>query len=137
MSQSQSPAQHASFISPQLVKEKKRDEWLALFADDAVVQDPVGPSLFDPSGQGHRGKTAIASFYDNIISAGGDFDFTIHASYPCGDECANVWVGRMTAANGQVSETPMVTVYKVNGEGKILSLRAFWDFSKLAQSMGG
>ena len=51
-----SPAQKASFVSPQLVKERKRDEWLALFADDAVVEDPVGPSLFDPTGKGHRGK---------------------------------------------------------------------------------
>lgn len=131
MNAAQTPAQKASFISPQLVKEKKRDEWLALFAEDGVVQDPVGPSLFDPSGQGHRGKAAIARFYDNIISAGGDFDFTIHASYPCGDECANVWVGRMTSPDGTVNETPMVTIYKVNSDGKILSLRAFWDSSRL------
>jgi hypothetical protein len=29
----------------------------------------------------------------------------------------------------------MVTIYKVNEEGKILSLRAFWDFSKLAEAI--
>lgn len=126
-----SPAQKASFISPQLVKERKRDEWLALFADDAVVEDPVGPSLFDPTGKGHRGKTAIGRFYDTIIAVGGTFDFTMQASYPCGDECANVWVGRMTGADGKVTETPMVTIYKVNSEGRIVSLRAFWDSSRL------
>ena len=32
-----------------------RAAWLALFADDAVVEDPVGPSAFDPEGHGHRG----------------------------------------------------------------------------------
>jgi hypothetical protein len=122
------PAQRASFISPQMVKERRREDWLALFADDGVVQDPVGVSPFDPTGQGHRGKEAIGRFYDNVIVAGGgSFDFEVHASYPCGDECANVWVGRSGG-----SETPMVTIYKVNAEGKILSLRAFWDFSKLA-----
>ena len=131
MMEAKTPAQRASFVSPQLVKERRREEWLALFADDAVVQDPVGPSPFDPAGKGHQGKEAIARFYDNIIAAGGNFDFTIQASYPCGDECANVWVGRMTSADGTVSETPMVAIYKVNGEGKILSLRAFWDFSRL------
>ena len=126
-----SPAQKASFVSPQLVKERKRDEWLALFADDAVVEDPVGPSLFDPTGKGHRGKAAIGRFYDTIIAVGGTFDFTMQASYPCGDECANVWVGRMTGADGKGTETPMVTIYKVNSEGRIVSLRAFWDSSRL------
>ena len=43
--------------------------WLALFADDAVVEDPVGPSAFDPEGTGHRGPEAIAAFYDNVIGA--------------------------------------------------------------------
>ena len=32
-----------------------REAWLALFSDDAVVEDPVGPSMFDPEGTGHRG----------------------------------------------------------------------------------
>ena len=33
-----------------LTEAKDRDGWLGLFADDAVVQDPVGPSMFDPEG---------------------------------------------------------------------------------------
>src|SRR6516225_11594410 len=51
-----------------------RDGWLALFADDALVQDPIGPSPFDPEGKGHRGIDAIAAFYDTVIapSAGRD-----------------------------------------------------------------
>ena len=32
-----------------------REGWLALFDDDAVVEDPIGPSDFDPEGNGHRG----------------------------------------------------------------------------------
>ncbi|MBS0323616.1 MAG: nuclear transport factor 2 family protein [Proteobacteria bacterium] len=133
--EARTPAQKASFVSPQMVKERRRDDWLALFADDAVVQDPVGPSPFNPDGLGHRGKEAIGRFYDNIITAGGSFDFEIFQSYPCGDECANVWVGRSTRPDGTVSETPMVTIYKVNAEGKILSLRAFWDARRLFGTM--
>lgn len=136
MMEAKTPAQLASFISPQMVKEGRRDDWLALFAEDCVVQDPVGQSLFNPDGLGHRGKAAVAAFYDNIITAGGSrFDYEIHASYPCGDECANVWVGRTTMPDGTVSETPMVTLYKVDADGKILSLRAFWDFSRLMAAM--
>lgn len=134
MLESNHPAQKASFTSPQLVKEKRKAEWLALFADNAVIQDPVGPSPLDPSGQGHRGKEAISKFWDMVI-AGGNFDFTIQNSYPCGDECANVWVGINAMTNDIRFETPMVTIYKVDSAGKILSLRAFWDFEKVAADL--
>jgi hypothetical protein len=35
-------AQEASFKSRDFSLSKNRDGWLGLFADDAVVQDPVG-----------------------------------------------------------------------------------------------
>ena len=130
MLKSDHPAQQASYASIDRVQNKDKAGWLALFADDAVVQDPVGKSPLDPSGLGHRGKEAIGKFWDMII-AGGDFDYTIHQSFPCGDECANWWVGINTPPDGQRFETPMITIYKVNAEGKLLSLRAFWDSSKL------
>ena len=38
-----------------------KEAWLANFADDAIVEDPIGPSHFDPEGKGHRGKEAIAT----------------------------------------------------------------------------
>lgn len=133
MLQPQHPAQWASFRSPQLVKEKNKAAWLDLFDDTAVIQDPVGPSPLDPDGRGHQGKEAISRFWDMVIE-GGNFDFTVHQSYPCGDECANVWVG-INQIQGIRFETPMVTVYKVNDKGKILSLRAFWDFQKVAKDL--
>ncbi len=37
------------------VEAKDRQAWLGLFAPDAVVADPIGPSPLDPAGLGHRG----------------------------------------------------------------------------------
>jgi len=68
------------------VEAHDREAWLALFADDAVVEDPVGPSLFDPEGAGHRGPEAIASFYDTVIAANESIRFDIRQSFLCGDE---------------------------------------------------
>ena len=134
------PAQRASFISPTRVKEKNKAAWLALFADDAVIQDPVGVSPLDPTGLGHKGKEAIGQFWDMVI-AQGSFDFEMQASYPCADECANVWIGKKTMTDGITMHVPMVTIYKVNAEGKIVSLRAFWDWQKamgdLQKVLGG
>lgn len=127
-------AQKLSFRSLERVRAHDREGWLDLFADDAVVEDPVGVSPFDPTGRGHRGKAAIGAFYDNIVAHAGDMAYTIHASYPCGEECANVWTARFSQPDGTVSESPMVTVYKSNAEGKLVSLRAFWDVSRFEQA---
>ena len=67
---SEHPARRAGQNSMRNVKAKDKTAWLALFADDAVIEDPVGVSPLDPSGQGHRGKAAIARFWDTVIAPG-------------------------------------------------------------------
>jgi steroid delta-isomerase len=106
-----------------------RDGWLSLFADDAVVQDPIGPSPFDPEGTGHCGPAAIAAFYDNVIAPSERITFEIERSYLCGDEVADVGVIRTVLAGGrQVAVVRGVYTYRSNGEGKLAALRAFWEF---------
>src|SRR4026208_1644640 len=64
------PARMAGLNSVRNVKAKAKAPWLALCAEDAVIEDPVGVSPLDPSGQGHRGKEAIARFWDTVIAPG-------------------------------------------------------------------
>ena len=61
-------AQDLAHASLALTKAGDRDGWLALFAEDGVVEDPVGVSPLDPTGLGRRGKAAIAKFWDDVIS---------------------------------------------------------------------
>ncbi len=119
-----------------LTETRDRDGWLALFADDAVVEDPVGPSMFDPEAKGHRGKEAITAFYDNVISTSEKIEFTIRDSYECGSEVANVGQIRITLPSNQVGIVPIVNIYKVNDAGKLVSLRSFWEADKLSFSPG-
>ena len=49
------PARRASRQSMAAVAAGSKDQWLALFAPNAVVEDPVGPSMLDPSAKGHHG----------------------------------------------------------------------------------
>jgi steroid Delta-isomerase len=115
---------------------KDREAWLALFADDAVVEDPVGPSMFDPEGKGQRGKAAITAFYDNVISQSESLKFTIRQTIECGDEVANIGEIRITLPGNQVGVVPIANIYKVNAEGKLVSLRSFWEQDKLSFSEG-
>jgi steroid Delta-isomerase len=109
------------------VEARDRQGWLALFAEDAVVEDPIGPSAFDPEGQGHRGLEAIAAFYDNVIAANESIAFTIRQSILCGDEAANVGVIRIAFAGGGAVEVDGVYIYRRSPDDRIASLRAFWE----------
>lgn len=109
-----------------------REGWLALFADDAVVADPIGPSPFDPEGKGHQGLAAIANFYDTVIATSEGITFEITESYLCGDEVADVGVIRTTLAGGtHQAVVHGVYTYRSNGAGKLAALRAYWEFDAL------
>jgi ketosteroid isomerase-like protein len=129
MAQGITPARERARRSQAAVAVKDRDAWLSLFASDAVVQDPIGPSPLDPQGAGHRGRDAIAAFYDNVIAPPEGITFEIERSYQCGDEVADVGVIRTTLAGGQhVAVVRGVYTYRSNGAGQLAALRAFWEF---------
>jgi steroid Delta-isomerase len=114
------------------VKVKDRAEWLSLWAPDAVIQDPIGPSPFDPAGHGHRGLDAIAAFYDNVIAPNELITFEIEHSYLCGNEVADVGLIRTVLPGGShVAVVNGVYTYRCNDEGKLTALRAFWEFDSV------
>ncbi len=124
----------ASRLSGQYVEQGNKEAWLGLFSEEAIVQDPVGKSPLDPSGEGHHGKVAIAGFWDLII-APGQIEFTIMSSFPAGDECANV-VRLVNTLPGDITmQMEMVVVYKADDAGKISSLKAYWDFDTVQEQM--
>lgn len=107
-----------------------REAWLGLFAEDAVVEDPVGASPLDPEGRGRRGPAEIAAFWDDVISTG-QVRFAIRESYACGDECANVGRITTTMADGSRSLVDGVYTYRVDDDGRLVALRAFWEFDAM------
>jgi ketosteroid isomerase-like protein len=114
------------------VHARDREGWLDLFAEDAVVEDPIGPSPFDPEGKGHHGREAIAAFYDAVIAPSESITFDISESYLCGDEVADVGIIRTTLAGGtHQAVVHGVYTYRCNGAGKLAALRAFWEFDAL------
>lgn len=122
------PARKAGLLSQQYVAAGERDRWLELFAEDAVVQDPIGISPLDPIGKGQVGKSAITAFYDNAI-AKGDVSFDFPRSYACGNECA--FIGTVHMKFGDVEgASEGVFVYRVDEEGKIVSMRAYWEHER-------
>jgi steroid delta-isomerase len=129
------PARLASQRSMAAVETGDRDGWLALFADDAVVEDPIGVSPLDPTGEGRHGKDAIAAFYDTVVAAN-PVGFEITASYAAGDEVANVGTITTTFPDGARAIVDGVYTYRVDGNGLITALRAYWEFDAMRFEVG-
>ncbi len=126
------PARDASLRSMQAVEAGDRSAWLALFAEDAVVEDPIGPSPFDPEGDGHRGREAIAAFYDAVIAPNDSLRFTIERSHAAGSEVANVGTISTTLPDGGGTvHTDLVATYRIDDQGRVVALRAYWSVDEL------
>lgn len=116
------------------VHARDRDAWLDLFAEDAVVEDPIGPSPFNPEGKGRRGREEIADFYDTVIGPSEAIDFEINQSYLCGGgyEVADVGIIRTTLAGGtHQAVVHLVMTYRTTSDNKIAALRAYWELDAL------
>lgn len=116
----------------------RKDEWLALFAPDAVVEDPVGPSPLDPGGNGHHGLDEIEQFWDRNFGAVSRFHFRIRESFSNGPCCANVatitmWLGR----SGATVTVDCVVVYTVDDHGRITSIRGYWEPDRAMATLSG
>ena len=129
MSESEHPARRAGLLSQKYISEGNRDAWLDLWADEGFIADPVGPSPLDPKGEGHRGKASVAAFYDNVISRV-QVSFDYPRSYAAGQECAFIGTVYSRMPDGTERGSEGVFVYHVNDDGKLLSLRAFWEFER-------
>jgi hypothetical protein len=124
------PAVIVSELSAKFATAKDKDSWLGLFADDAFLADPVGKSMLDPEGNGHRGKAAIARFWDNVI---GRANTTLVASQriACDNTCVAVLKATNDLGGGLKTVIDMVGLYEVDENGKLKSLKVYWDFPKL------
>ena len=125
------PAHAAGRRSREAVLARDKAAWLEVFADDAIVEDPVGPSAFDPEGKGHRGRDAISAFWDMAIANTDNIEFNFRDTYECGNEEANVGCIIITMGGYRVTAEGVFT-YKVNDAGEMVALRAYWEMDRAA-----
>lgn len=99
-----------------------REGWLALFADDATVEDPVGSEV-------RRGKEAIGAFWDETHALADRVEL-VPSSYVkvAGTEAAFAMDARMEMG-GTTNGMSIIDVMVFDDEGRITSQRAFWDIA--------
>jgi steroid Delta-isomerase len=128
----QSPALAASQSSWRCVQAHDREGWLALMADDVVIEDPIGKSITNPDGTGVRGKDAVAGFYDTNIAAN-QLTITCEETFPSSDpaEIAHILVLGSKFDNGITSSVRGVFTYRLNDAGQIANMRGYWNLEAM------
>lgn len=127
------PAMAASQASWRCVQSHDREGWLALMADDVVIEDPIGESVTNPDGRGVRGKAAVAAFYDTNIAVN-NLTVTCEETFPSSSpsEIAHILVLRSRFEGGFTSAVRGVFCYRVDDEGKIANMRGYWNLEGMA-----
>lgn len=124
-------AVEANKKSVKYASEGNKEAWLALYAEDAMVADPVGVSPMDPSGKGHQGIAAIEQFWDTVIGPS-NIEIRVDKRWTSGDYCCCVaQVARNDLGDGKYTDCDMLAVYEVNEQGLITRMQAHWDFDEL------
>jgi steroid delta-isomerase len=101
-----------------------REGWLALFTDDAVLEDPVGSHLAE-------GKDAVAAFWDKMHRQESHATVKpVLAPAVCGNEAA--WAFEVHVDVGGVPTVISIIDHGTfTDDGRIRHIRAFWDPSTI------
>ena len=101
-----------------------RDAWVALFADDATVEDPVGSPV-------HQGKDAIGTFFDSAHSLADSIELrSLDITAIVGNEAAFAMEIRPNIG-GTMFVLEAIDVMTFADDGRITSQRAFWQQEKM------
>ena len=107
-------AVEANKKSVKYASEGNKEAWLALYAEDALVADPV-----------------IEQFWDTVIGPS-NIQIRVEKRWISGDYCCCVaQVARNDLGDGKYADCDMLAVYEVNEEGLITRMQAHWDFDQL------
>lgn len=132
------PALAASHASWKAVQSHDRAGWLALMADDVVIEDPIGQAITNPTGEGVRGRAAVEEFYDTNIAVNNltiECEETFPSSSP--QEVAHLMTLTSRFEDGLVSVVRGVFCYRVNDEGLLTNLRGYWNMDAMTFSNEG
>jgi steroid delta-isomerase len=96
--------------------------WLALWAEDAVLEDPVGVDTY-------RGRNALATIFWGLIEELSPMKLWLERDViVCGDEAVAILHG-VVSRNGKLTRVgPIVDHFVFDEDGLIASMRAFWKY---------
>ena len=112
------------------VEHRSRDEWIGLFAPDATLEDPVDGT------SGRVGRDEIAEFWDTGIAMFETVSFDVQHVHEAPREALVVAAVSVGLPGGAQARYDAAVHYRLNEDGGITSLRAFWDLPAMLAQLG-
>jgi steroid delta-isomerase len=101
-----------------------RDAYTALFADDAWIEDPVGTPR-------HQGREAIGAFFEQSRSLAESIELRLTGPVRvAAGECAFPMQAR-PELGGTTFAVDIIDVMTFDDDGRITTMRAFWDGAEM------
>jgi steroid Delta-isomerase len=100
------------------------------FAPDGVFEDPVGTPPI-------QGTQAITAYVGAIFPQFREGKSRIQEVIVCGQEAAVNWKLRLKSMTGKVIIIDGMGIFKFNSQGKLQSVREFWDLAALSAQLQG
>jgi len=100
------------------------------FAPDGVLEDPVGAPPI-------QGTQAIAVYIGAIFPQFREGKSRIQEVIVCGQEAAVNWKLRLKTTTGEVIIIDGMGVFKFNSQGKLQSVREFFDLAAISAQLQG
>ena len=106
------------------------EAWLATFAADATSYEPGNPPL--------HGHEALRQFFNGVAGGFEQIEMKPEQIFIVGNEAAVKWAARGTGKNGRAVAFAGIDFFAVNDEGKIQTVKAYWDpAAMMAELTGG
>lgn len=94
--------------------------YVSNFAPNGVLEDPVGTPPV-------QGSAALTAFITNIIAPFSEIKHKIQDINVCGNEAAVNWKLHLKTTTGKKIVIDGMGVFSFNQQGKLQSVREFWD----------
>jgi steroid delta-isomerase len=98
-----------------------KDAFLALWAPDGVLEDPVGTPA-------HRGRDALGAFWDGARALADRIELVPTSVIVAGGEAAMVFEIHAHIGDGGML-MQAVDVMRVDDDGRLTEVRAYWDMA--------
>lgn len=105
------------------------EAWIATFAVDAVSHEPGNPPL--------EGHDALRAFFNGVAGGFETIEMRPQQIFVVGNEAGVKWAASGVGKTGRQAKFEGIDIFTLNGDGKIQTVKAYWDpAAMMAQLMG-
>ncbi|NET85624.1 MAG: ketosteroid isomerase [Moorea sp. SIO1F2] len=104
--------------------------WVEIFAEDAVIYDPVGKPPINVSEDSEKFFGLLSSFFNS-------FEISQEQIFIAGNGAAVKWRMQVSAKNGREATAEGISVFEINDDGKIQQVLSYWNEAEMMAKLKG